>query len=858
MKNVRTKSIKNQLLLAFVFIALLPISFVSQIIYNSIYNTHVESVIENLSKIADKKVEQINTYSLEKLKNIHLLSKAPVIANNFQQIQDIFYHHGIDSPQYLQIDHQVRGFYQHILEIGGYYDLFLISNNGDIIFTVKHEDDFGTNLLTGTYKNSELARVFMNSKRLLTTDFSDYRYYAVSDESAAFVTAPVLKENKVIGVLALQINSQMFQKVVQDNMTLGYTGETVVAGINGKQAYFLFPLKFPSFDVKQSVINLDANVSLPILNALKGENNAGLAIDYREHEIVAAWRYIPSVQMGIVVKIDIEEALERFDNIQWLQSLFLLSIFICALLSAIYLNRLVLVPIRKLIDVTDKIAEGEISQRVVISTDDEMGCLAKSFNLMADYVENIHHTLENQVAERTQNLKEVNHLLIDQILRSEQLAKELKQTTAFQKAILNSNNFSIISSDIYGTIVSFNATAERLLGYKAEEIINKHTPSLFHDEQEIIAKANELTRELKRHIEPGFGVFVTCTDKGADENEWTYIRKNGERFPVWLSVTAIFDEEKQKVGYLGIAFDITEKKRMEAELQLAYNAIEHTSEGIIITDNQVKITLVNPAYSRIMGYEKEEVIGKNPCFSKSGRHDKNFYKKMWNSIKRKGGWEGEIWDRRKDGSVFPRWLSINAIKDYKGEIVNYVGIFMDISQQKATEEKLEQLAFYDPLTGLANRALFRDRLTQELVLAKRNRHQTAIFFIDLDRFKWVNDNLGHDIGDDLLIAVSDRITQQVRVSDSVCRLGGDEFTVILCELSETSKLENIAEKIITALQQAFHLKGYEVFIGASIGIAIFPDDGEDFSSLIKSADVAMYKAKNAGRGTYRFFKATQN
>lgn len=847
------KSIKTELLLAFMLIALLPIAIISQFIYTTVYDAHINDILSNLNKIADKKVEQINTYSLERLKDVHLLAASPRINDDMQRVLTVFYQQGISSTAYQQLDESIRDTYQNMVKIGGYYDVFLISESGDIVFSIKHEADFGTNLRNGTFRDSELARIFNNAAQLLNSDFSSYRHYQPSKEHAAFVAAPILKNQQVIGVVALQLNSRVFQQVVQDNMSLGNTAETVVARVEGQYGYFLFPLKFKAPQIRNNLINLNAKVGLPILHALKGENGASISTDYRGHPVIASWRYIPSTQMGMVVKIDKEEALSNFNKTQWLQSLFLLSICVCMGLSGMYLRRFLIDPINELLLATNKIVKGDMNQRVPITANNEIGRLGQAFNLMVEHLQKAQSSLEQQIQTRTISLQKAIRLLNAKIEERERISAQLKQITSFQQAILNSNNFSIISTDHEGIIVSFNAAAEKMLGYQAVELINRHTPGVFHDAEEVAARARKLAQELNRKIEPGFEVFVAKTDLGADENEWTYVRKDGSRFSVWLSVTAILNAQKEKIGYLGIAADITEHKRLVNELQLAYNAIEHTSEGIVITDCNGVITSINPAYTRIMGYERAEVLGRNSNFSKSGRHDRSFYQAMWDKIQTDGCWEGEIWDRRKDGVVFPKWLNINAIKNELGHVVHYVGIFMDISQQKATEEKLERLAFYDPLTQLPNRALFRERLNQELLAIARNNCKAALLFIDLDRFKWVNDNLGHDVGDELLVAVAARIAQEIRESDSACRLGGDEFTVILSNLTQTDKIAKIAQNIIDSLGTVFEIKGHQVSIGGSIGIGVAPNDGEDFDTITKHADMAMYEAKKAGRGTYRFY-----
>ncbi|MBF0187446.1 MAG: EAL domain-containing protein [Magnetococcales bacterium] len=465
----------------------------------------------------------------------------------------------------------------------------------------------------------------------------------------------------------------------------------------------------------------------------------------------------------------------------------------------------------------------------------------------------------------TELIKEVNaRKRIEEELRyakndAEESARRAQDSEALNRAIINSAAYSIITTDEQGTIVSFNKNAENLLGYTAAEMIGKQTPALFHDADEVIHRADQLNQELGHSIEPGFESFVALARLGkTDEREWTYIHKDGSRFPVQLAVTGVFNADGTLNGFQGIAQDISERKRTEERLVLADKVFQNAGEAIVVTSADNRIVNVNPAYERITGLSLEEVKGKNPNVARSGRHDADFYRTMWKELSENGTWEGEIWDRRKNGEVYPKWLSITAIKDHQDTITHYVGIFMDVSERKATEEKLEQLAFYDPLTTLPNRALFKDRLIHEIQLAKRDKTLLGLFFIDLDRFKYVNDSLGHDVGDLLLIQVAERLQACLRQSDTVCRLGGDEFTVILSHVQQITDLGQVAESIITRLQEVFHIKEHEVFIGASIGISVYPDNGNDLEQLTKCADMAMYEAKAAGRGAYRYFDESMN
>jgi len=281
-------------------------------------------------------------------------------------------------------------------------------------------------------------------------------------------------------------------------------------------------------------------------------------------------------------------------------------------------------------------------------------------------------------------------------------------------------------------------------------------------------------------------------------------------------------------------------------------------EAIVITDIQNNIIQINKAFTEITGYSPEEVAGKNPRILKSGRHGQDFYHAMWEILLKTGSWQGEVMDRRKNGEVYPKWLSINVVRDEKGDISNYIALFSDITERKASYERIQHLAHFDALTNLPNRALLNEHLDMAIAVAKRNQTQLAIVFLDLDRFKIVNDSLGHHAGDLLLQIVSDRLKSCVRETDTVARLGGDEFVVLLGCIRESSDAARVAQKVVEAIAIPFILDGNEVNIGASIGIGIYPDNGLDSPTLIKNADAAMYHAKEHGRNNYQFFSSVMN
>ncbi len=285
---------------------------------------------------------------------------------------------------------------------------------------------------------------------------------------------------------------------------------------------------------------------------------------------------------------------------------------------------------------------------------------------------------------------------------------------------------------------------------------------------------------------------------------------------------------------------------------------ESTIEGIMITDTNGQIQSVNPAFSLITGYSAKDVIGIAPGILKSDRHDGVFFDSLWQALLQHGQWEGEIWNKRKNGEVYPQWLTLTAIMDNEGKPSQYVGLFNDITAQKENEERIRYQAYHDALTGLPNRLLFNDRLLLALAQARRLDEQVAIMFIDLDRFKNINDSLGHSVGDQLLQGMAKRLEQCTRDEDTVARMGGDEFTVMLPRIKHLSDVDQVARKALEGLSQPLRVEGHELVVTASIGISLYPGDGEQAEVLMKNADSAMYRAKDQGKNKYQFYSADMN
>ncbi|WP_373655451.1 diguanylate cyclase domain-containing protein [Thiohalorhabdus methylotrophus] len=289
-------------------------------------------------------------------------------------------------------------------------------------------------------------------------------------------------------------------------------------------------------------------------------------------------------------------------------------------------------------------------------------------------------------------------------------------------------------------------------------------------------------------------------------------------------------------------------------LRLAEQVIETSLEGIMITDAGGRIESVNPAFTHLTGYTEEEVLGRTPGILSSGYHDEAFYRAMWDKLRDTGGWQGEIWNRRKNGEVYPELLTITAIPGEDGEVSNYAGIFSDITQLKENEERIRNQAYYDPLTELPNRRLFQDRLSMAIAHGHRQGSRMAVLFLDLDHFKPVNDRLGHAAGDRLLVTIAERLRGCVREDDTIARMGGDEFIILATELEGPEQAARVARRILATFHDPMVLADSKLAVSGSIGISLYPDDSTDAETLVRNADAAMYRSKSRGRNSYHFYE----
>jgi diguanylate cyclase (GGDEF)-like protein/PAS domain S-box-containing protein len=393
-----------------------------------------------------------------------------------------------------------------------------------------------------------------------------------------------------------------------------------------------------------------------------------------------------------------------------------------------------------------------------------------------------------------------------------------------------------------GTIADANAAAAEMLGCQLDQLLGRALGTLG------LADGDALLASLNADAQTSDAPLRRCE---------TRLHRQGDGvLPIDLTHrVAIVDGTH--FGVL-LGRDASARMAAESQLRLAARVIARSGEGIIIADADGRIIDVNSAFENITGYSREESIGRNPNFLSSGRQDSAFYATMWQTLNEQGFWQGEIWNRRKNNEVFPEWLSLSAIRDDAGVVINYVATFSDVTEAKAREARIQHMAHHDFLTGLPNRFLLTDRFQQVAAAAERNNSRFAVLFIDLDRFKNVNDTLGHSVGDQLLRDVASRLCSMVRGTDTISRQGGDEFLVLLGEIDTPEAAAMVARKLMQVLSEPFVLDGHPVTMTPSIGIAISPEDGSDLDSLLKHADLAMYDAKQQGRNNYQFFRREMN
>jgi diguanylate cyclase (GGDEF)-like protein/PAS domain S-box-containing protein len=472
-------------------------------------------------------------------------------------------------------------------------------------------------------------------------------------------------------------------------------------------------------------------------------------------------------------------------------------------------------PIKQIAKTAIDIRSGKDYLRHVSNTSrDEVGMLANEFNQMLDVIR--------------------------------QREQALKDSEFLWKFAIEGAGDGVWDINIQTREARYSKRWKEMLGYTDNDLLQTidDWSIRIHFDDKLIVEAT-----LKAYLDGKTNLYIVEYRMRCKDESYKWILSRG--------VLASHSKDGKPLRMIGTHSDITERKNAESELKIAAIAFE-SQEGIFVTDVHGTILRVNHAIIDITSYSEAEIVGHNSRIFNSGKHDKVFFAEMWGTIKNKGFWDGEIWNRRKSGEVYPAHITITAVKNIDGAVTNYVATLTDITKSKAATEEINNLAFYDPLTHLPNRRLFVDRLQQVLIACTRDGQRGALLFLDLDYFKTLNDTMGHNMGDLLLQQVAERLKQTVREGDTVARIGGDEFVIILDDLSKEpfeagAEATAVAKKILTSLNQVYQLNTYEYYITASVGITLINDHELGVEELLKHADIAMYDAKKSGRNTFHFF-----
>jgi len=543
---------------------------------------------------------------------------------------------------------------------------------------------------------------------------------------------------------------------------------------------------------------------------------------------------------------------------------FSLLAVIASFLLAAWLARRLTRRLYHLIDVMNAVESGNREVRSAIAVRDEVGKLARSFNRMLDTLSGSERQL-NRINSLYAAWTESSEIIVRQkneklLLNSicEVLAKRVPFELVWiavpeSDGSIKPFSFSGTSSD-YLNMISVSIDENKPGGRgPAATAIREGTLKVFnHFLEDANAYWHNVAAKFNFNSVGAFPLYRGGKIYGCIA---VYSTEINFFLPELISLMSGL------AGDITFALDNLDRERQQhaaaIKLEQAATVFEHSKEGILVTDAYNKIVSVNRSFVEITGYRLEEVIGLDPRILSSGRQGDEFYYQMWKSIAATGSWQGEVWNRRKNGEVYPESLTIICVENPDGAVINYLAIFSDISERKLAEERIQQLAHYDVLTGLPNRVLFSDRLEQAMISAQRNQSKISLLFLDLDRFKQINDTLGHGIGDQLLQRVAQRLLDCVREQDTVSRQGGDEFIAVLPE-TDAIGAELVAEKILQSIIQSYSIEGHDLRVTASIGIAVYPDHAQDSESLIKYADVAMYQAKEGGRNRYLRFDPSMN
>jgi diguanylate cyclase (GGDEF)-like protein/PAS domain S-box-containing protein len=752
---MRRLPLGTRLALGFFLVAVLPLAGLAWFYLDSFESALRQTVLQNIASIADKKADQIDTFIDERLKDVQALGRN----RNVRRIMaDLL---AESAPPAAATVRARQAELAELIDPDRYHDLLLITPDGKVRLSLRQESDLGSNLYRGPYRDTGLARGFRQALSSFNTDLTPFEPYAPSGgQVSAFLVVPLMSDDRLLGALALQLDIDTLTPVVSDRTGLGQTGETVLAERQGDHLRYTAPLRHIAGATFQKTLP-EAKIPAPMRAALAGGHGLGLGHDYFGVPVAAAWRYLPALHWGMVVKMDAHEVFLPAQRARRATALALLAFLGFSGTAALLLGR--------------------------------------------------------------------------RLVRSESIitAQEARYRAIFAHMNDGVALYRPDAAQIDFTFIDFNPAAERITGLTRAAVLGQSLAATFPALEEA-------------------GVLPAMRDiaRGGPARTIGLTHYQDRRLDLWVEN----DLMRLPGGeVLAVFRDVSARIRAEADLRLYANFFAHSSEALLVADAEKFLVQVNPAFSRITGYRPDEALGRSTTLLTAACTPAATLQELRAALADKGFWQGEIWLRHKNGENFPTWAAISMIRNVEDRLTHYIAGFTDIRAKKAAEERIAHLAHHDALTGLLNRYSLEQRLTQALLAAQREARVLAVLFIDLDRFKAINDTLGHHAGDLLLIAVAERLKAAIRTSDIVARLGGDEFVVVLTCLDRPADATLVAQKILESLGSPYLIDTHTLHSTPSIGISFFPADGANAENLLKTADTAMYRAKELGRNTIQNF-----
>lgn len=873
-----------------VFLALtVTLAIIGTLAYRAQYASLKQAELARLQAIAQLKVEDMSRWLNERRANADLMSRSPILVEPLERW--IATNSEKEASRLIALLREVRTSF-------GFSGATLLSVSGDPLFTEgKHP---ATELM-----RSSAVEAASSGKPV----FIDLHRSADGDAVHMALVAPVLSggggQKRILAVAHLEMRAGDYLYPYIENWPLAASsGESVLVKRDGDDVLFLSQARHSPNAAMLLRFPL-ARQDLAVAQAILHNKTSVEGLDYRDVRVLAAAVPVPGTPWTLFAQVNEDEALAGIDQIAFATGILFLAALAVSIAFVIFLWQR-----QRLQAALKEVAQGRALQEAEnrfrstfeqaavgiahVAEDGRwlrvnqrlctmLGCsreelLAKTFQdiSLPEDLPNDFEMRKQLVAGEIETSKVVKRYLrrdrspvwvqvTNSLMRDDagqpdyfiSVIEDISDRKAVEEALRQRVNLQEylgkIADTLPGAICSFRMRPDgtmcipyaspnfaALTGVQSADVVDDATAAFARIHHEDLGRLNA-------------SLVVSARSSEMFETEFRFTHP--EKGEIWLEARGAPEADPDgSTLWHGFLYDISERKRGESELRLAMTVFNSSQGGVCVTDAAANVIAVNPAFTSITGYELSELRGKNPRLLKSGRHDGAFYRDMWASLINDGFWQGEVWNRRKNGEIYPELLAISAVRNARGELVNYVATFTDISRIKQSESQLEHLAHHDPLTDLPNRLMLLSSLEHAVARARHSGKRGAALFIDLDRFKNVNESLGHPAGDELLVLVARRLRAHVSDAELLARLGGDEFVLLLDEVPDPETAASMAETLIAQFEEPFELSGgRQVYVGASIGISIFPDDGEDPNALIQHADAALHQAKESGRGTYRFY-----